>query len=515
MLALVLLPHFSSTSAPPAGCVAPMDAWCNSAAAGCTLVSPTGPPVALHDRSHGSAAQAWRCYDPGALDAATHSRYVSGSNYCTRDSDLAAVEQQCDRPAPTPAPPPAGVMQLHVLSNSSAAAATAPLCLDGTPGAFYLARGADANKWVIWHEGKGWCLSDADCAARALSTDGRGGWAASGWPATPGCLPPTLLFAAGLPCPAQATCQLSPDAALNPAFHSFNMVFVKTCDGGSFTGSRDDPITVVQQQRHPPVTAGPQQQPQQQQQQQKQQQQQQQLHYRGRAILDAVIDALLALGIGNATEVVVGGGSAGALATYLHADHYAARLNQTNPGEGSSRRVVALPDCGFFMDTNGEPPAAPGAGYHDGIAWMHSAAGMNASASLDPRCRAAHAGKPELCLFAAHLAPFIRTPVFALQAQFDAYQIPHILRNEDAAVVNAFGANLTAALAAGLLEGRPGNAAMVDSCEHHCDGYDTYRVDAITQAEAVHAWYANGSAALPNAGRIFATDAFPCSACCH
>jgi len=41
------------------------------------------------------------------------------------------------------------------------------------------------------------------------------------------------------------------------------------------------------------------------------------LHYRGQAIVDATARALHGMGIGVATEVVVGGGSAGALGVYL------------------------------------------------------------------------------------------------------------------------------------------------------------------------------------------------------
>lgn len=117
-------------------------------------------------------------------------------------------------------------------------------------------------------------------------------------------------------------------------------------------------------------------------------------------ILDSVIDSLLTMGIANATDIVIGGGSAGALAVYLHADHYNSRLNPT--GE---KTVVAVPDCGFFMDSNGYRSSrienSPATGYHDGIAWLYSAEGQNAV--VDSRCHAAHATTPELCLFAEHL----------------------------------------------------------------------------------------------------------------
>jgi hypothetical protein len=56
---------------------------------------------------------------------------------------------------------------LHLLEDPTAR------CLDGSPAAFYVGRPAIATtKWLLWGEGKAWCLSDADCAARAQSKDG-------------------------------------------------------------------------------------------------------------------------------------------------------------------------------------------------------------------------------------------------------------------------------------------------------------------------------------------------------
>ena len=66
---------------------------------------------------------------------------------------------------------------------------------------------------------------------------GRGGWYSSGWPGLPGALPPTLPWG-GAPCIPGGTagqawgCQLSNDCTKNPAFCEFNMVHLKTCDGG-------------------------------------------------------------------------------------------------------------------------------------------------------------------------------------------------------------------------------------------------------------------------------------------
>lgn len=99
------------------------------------------------------------------------------------------------------------------------------------------------------------------------------------------------------------------------------------------------------------------------------------LHYRGRAILDAVASTLTTLGIADATEVVIGGGSAGALGVYLNLDHWNRTLNPSG-----DKRVVGLPDCGFFQDIG------PNNSFHRGFAWMQSAQGVTVRS-----CRA-HAG---------------------------------------------------------------------------------------------------------------------------
>ena len=258
------------------------------------------------------------------------------------------------------------------------------------------------------------------------------------------------------------------------------------------------------------------------------------LYYRGRRILDAMVDDLIPRGILNATvsrqgvclfsgcwcglaegclicahacccvhwvqDVVVGGGSAGALGVYLNVDHYRSRLDP-------ERRMAfsALPDGGWFMDLNNK-------GYHDGMAWIASPGGMNAV--LHPACEEAHRNSTAaLCMFAAHVAPFVDTPIFALQAKFDAWQIPNILGSEDVGSINAFGANMTALLESNLLD-RPHNGAFVDGCRHHCGGWDAmYIVDGMTEAEAFDRWYTRGSAALPREGRMIDGSRYPCAAC--
>ena len=66
---------------------------------------------------------------------------------------------------------------------------------------------------------------------------------------------------------------------------------------------------------------------------------------RGRAVLDAVIDDLLTVrGMKTASNVVVGGCSAGGMAVYLNCDHWAERIGAVN----AKTDVVCLADAGWF-----------------------------------------------------------------------------------------------------------------------------------------------------------------------
>ena len=67
------------------------------------------------------------------------------------------------------------------------------------------------------------------------------------------------------------------------------------CDGGSWTGDAAAPVTVGDET----------------------------IHYRGRPLLDALLQWLLAEGLSSASELLYGGCSAGGLTTYLHCDYVA------------------------------------------------------------------------------------------------------------------------------------------------------------------------------------------------
>ena len=183
------------------------------------------------------------------------------------------------------------------------------------------------------------------------------------------------------------------------------MVFMPYCDGSSFTADRGEPWPV-------PNTTTP-----------------QHLLFRGRRNFVRTLDILARdWGLGDAADVVLYGGSAGGLSTYLNLDYVQQRL--------PAARVVGMPVAGYFLDHAPAPFAAsvppnqppfqhvpkPYSSYPQAIRYM---VGMhNTTGQLDPECRA-HFGPAEAwqCAMAPHMQSFVKAPFFAVQSRFDEFQL--------------------------------------------------------------------------------------------
>ena len=81
------------------------------------------------------------------------------------------------------------------------------------------------------------------------------------------------------------------------------------------------------------------------------------LYFRGVTNLQSTLDLLFAqYSLGKATQMIVTGGSAGGLSTFLHVDAVAARL-------GPAVRTVGKPVCGFFLDHGNDGNQPPNVTY--------------------------------------------------------------------------------------------------------------------------------------------------------
>ena len=326
--------------------------------------------------------------------------------------------------------------QKHLVSYPGA------VCMDGTKPAYYLRRGSGSgsSKWVVFFEGGGWCYTLAACAQRARTDLGSS-------VSYPECLHRNKI-----------RYYLHHDAKKNPLMYNWNVVYVKYCDGGSYAGDAEVQMETAQGQgrgrgrqlegrdeeeeesrgqvfntsthREGRESAGG-----------------ALLHFRGRANREGTIHHLLhTTAIGAATDIVLGGCSAGALGVFLGLDQMAAQIRAFNASQRAA--IVGFADSGFFMAhtsdnkwklrrSNGPPGVdlvnheAIINGNMDFQNAMRSVFRfMNISAGANPQCVAAlrTAGRPTSdCFFPQHLAPFVRTPLFAKQPKFDQWQIWHVV----------------------------------------------------------------------------------------
>ncbi len=82
--------------------------------------------------------------------------------------------------------------------------------LSYTPGT-----GVGATKWIVHLEGGGWCYNEDDCVSRSKTSLGSSKF----WPEN-------ATFAGFL----------SDNKDVNPNFYTWNVAYVKYCDGASFAG---------------------------------------------------------------------------------------------------------------------------------------------------------------------------------------------------------------------------------------------------------------------------------------
>ena len=158
------------------------------------------------------------------------------------------------------------------------------VCLDGSPPGFYYspapAGSAHNNSWVLYLQGGAWCTDKDACLVRSKTELG----SSTGWNET---LPKTAMKS-----------WLSSDPTVSQ-FHDFHKAVLMYCDGASFSGHVDRPVTVGSEK----------------------------IYLRGRLVLTALIRALSRLGLGAPEqEVLLSGGSAGGLAAILQGDRVRAML---------------------------------------------------------------------------------------------------------------------------------------------------------------------------------------------
>ena len=351
-------------------------------------------------------------------------------------------------------------------------------CLDGSPGAFYVSRPsmvATSTKFYLYQDGGGFCADLEHCVSRAntsLGSSARVFW------------PESLDLDAENP-----YMGFSRSLEENPLLASWTHVFLVYCDGAYFSGSNATPT-------HVGDTI---------------------LHFRGRDIFLATLAELSdAHGLGDASsDVMLGGCSAGGIATLAHAD-WAARALAASPVGAEAARFSAFPISGFYLDVDyfTSQKAFP---------FLQS----NVSEVLPQACLTVHAAQPHKCLVGEVNAPYLESAVFAWQSKFDADQLATSFPPPgcaDAACADPYARRMVASLHSTLWQNRSANGGFLEGCWQHCwdtpDPRDTVAQiampDGVTPLQALASWYARTPSDNGHRKRTWEQTAptFPCRNCC-
>ena len=395
---------------------------------------------------------------------------LSGLFFCVQ------IATAAEAPATTVPPPAPNVAQAVYLDAYPLAK-----CLDGSPGLYYIRPAASAvnkTKFVVHIQGGGWCTQEQahaslgveanphGCSARAQSRLGSS-LAKYGNNATV-----DLGDVEGCDNNRWCGALMVNDPATNPLAYDWNAVFLYYCDGASWTGNQADRTEDG-------------------------------LYYRGWHNLEAAISDLLAhRGLDEATEVLIGGDSAGGLAAYYHLDHFATRIKAKSPGA----RVLGMPDSGWWPD---DPQQEFTRVFTTMIKEQNGTIGLHAG------CVSANPDNTTKCLFPQYFAHMIKTPMLPLQSIYDPLQ-----KGSDP---QSHGEWIAQSMNRSVLARGSNYGLWLHSCERHC-GSELLTIDGVTYPRAVEQFWYSGisnqggreSQAKDMKKRLwFQKSNYPCASCCN
>ncbi|KAK9086174.1 hypothetical protein Syun_028568 [Stephania yunnanensis] len=167
----------------------------------------------------------------------------------------------------------------------------------------------------------------------------------------------------------------------NPDFYNWNRVKLRYCDGASFSGDGQDEAS--------------------------------QLYFRGQRIWLAGMEELMAQGMHSADQALLSGCSAGGLASILHCDEFRELFPATT-------KVKCLSDAGLFLDAIDVSGNRTMRNLYAGVVKL-----QGAQKNLPRSCT--DQLDPTLCFFPQNLIDNIKTPLFLLNAAYDAWQLQESL----------------------------------------------------------------------------------------
>jgi hypothetical protein len=258
--------------------------------------------------------------------------------------------------------------------------AGAAVCNDGSPYAYFVAPGSDSNKWIFFQMGGSYCWNKASCDARRRHDSSQmssNGLAAS------------LSINSGI---------ISDDVNDNPYFAAWNKVQLPYCTSDAFSG------TVEQASWDNAMS------------------------FLGSRVIPSVVEDLKTRHglVDNAsTTLIYSGASAGAVGLYPNMDRLSSQLLPAS-------RVVGVVDSGWFMDSVPYQPSPGCAAAGDPLKCsVKENLVMGAAAwhpAVDADCAHAKASSPDTlwqCMMGHYLSPYLSTPLFVFEWQFDMAQLYH------------------------------------------------------------------------------------------
>lgn len=352
----------------------------------------------------------------------------------------------------TPGAP--GQTMIHKLSLAEHPLA---VCNDGTPGYFIFRPGfgAGAKRWHIFLEGGGSCGDGVSCEHRwrtsreLMTSEG----VVSG---------PTNRTFAGIK---------SPSPVENPDLHDANLVQIHYCTSDQWSGdTAATPGLPISEMDH--------------------------WHFRGRAIVAAVLTELATMGLGSATEVLLNGGSAGGMGVASTADDVRARLP-------ASIRMVSMQDAGFGLFyppynpvTRREATERP---FAQELEFAAAAASWGGRGDLTCHLLADDDLERGFCRIPSvtFSSGQVTTPMFVRQSQLDPVQLNRLIDPADQtaparAYRQRFAAEMRRVHAAlpshfGAFSTNDAEHGMAGSTE----GWTTRAVGGVILRDAFGAWYRN------------------------
>lgn len=172
--------------------------------------------------------------------------------------------------------------------------------MDGSLAKYYFREGYDSGKdnYIIFFQGGGWCYGLEDCYSRSLTGLG-----------TSRFFQPTI----------EKNGLLNTSSSMSPDFYNWNVLFLPYCDGTSFSGNNTANYNDTT------------------------------LYFSGFQILISTLyEGVKYHNLSSANKVLVTGGSAGGLATFLHLDFIETYLKQYN----NNVQVFGASDAGKKNNKN-------------------------------------------------------------------------------------------------------------------------------------------------------------------